>query len=60
MMIVKGLMLNRKISLLDKILAVISDLLDHVEYFYCRKHLLWTPHHFMVWRTCFSHVSKMV
>jgi hypothetical protein len=37
-LVVKGLMLNRNISLFDKILAIMSD---QFEYLYCRKHRLY-------------------
>jgi hypothetical protein len=38
---VKGLMLNKNISLLDKIVAIVSDQLDPVHYLYCRKHRIY-------------------
>jgi hypothetical protein len=38
---VKGLVLNKNISLLDKIVAITSDQLDPVHYLYCRKHKIY-------------------
>jgi hypothetical protein len=40
-LMVKGLMLNKNISLLDKIFAIVSDQLDFVHFLYCRKHRIY-------------------